>query len=115
LCIYKDGVFTWSENTRISYGETVKKFLVDDKMNEKVVSSICKLFERQIISLPEKYKFIIPYICSFFTDPSLSNVIRIGSNEEKDFNAYFILYQSLEIPYFMNITTYLLDDLNKIL
>jgi len=114
MCMDRDNTITWNEYSRASFGNTIKNFLLDFKMNKKVIDSVMKLFENQVIVMPEKYKFVIPFVCSYFGDPSQANIIKIRSDEKVDFNVYFLVHQPIDVPYFLNITGYILKDLDNL-
>jgi len=86
----------------------------NEDMNKKVMNSLTKLLMYDRITLPEKYRQIIPYVLSYFfysKDVNLKNVTRFGNdNITKDF-FYVLINIPLDIPLGFSSTQYIFEDL----
>jgi hypothetical protein len=108
------------KNTFIWINSLVRKdFLNNHKewtesiKNKKVIESIKKLFMYDRITFPEKYRQIIPFVLSYFTNTSLKNVIRFANdNTTKDF-FYVMIDFPLHIPNGFNSTQYIYNELKE--
>jgi hypothetical protein len=106
-----ENTFIWNNETRLYFGENIITGIIKHVQNNLVINTIKKLFNNNRIEFPKKYVNIIPYICSLFVNPEYSNIVRFINRD--GYHIFFDITQQLDVPYFIESTNYILNDLHN--
>lgn len=103
--------FTWNKFTKKDHYYTYLSTLAPLIKNNNSLLTLEKLFSYDQITFSERYKNIIPYFLSYMYDPKKANIIRFV--DVNGYYTYIFITISLNIPYWYQITDYIIDEMNR--
>jgi len=104
--------FTWNKYTKQDHYYTYLSTLAPLIKNNTSLLTLEKIFNYNQITFSERYKNIIPYLLSYMYDPKKANIIRFV--DVNGYYTYIFITLSLNIPYWYQITDYIVDEMNRL-
>lgn len=112
---YLDGnTFTWNSSQVNTHYQSFMRTIAPAIVNQNTLNTLVKLFSYNQITFPEKYRQTIPYLLSYMYDPKKANIIRFAPDSYSNHSfAYIFIWMSLDIPYWYQITDYIIEEFNN--
>jgi len=112
---YLDGnTFTWNSYQLNTHYQSFMKTIAPSITNQNTLNTLVKLFSYNQITFPEKYRQTIPYFLSYMYDPKKANIIRFAPDSYSNHSfAFIFMWMSLDIPYWYQITDYIIHEFNN--